>query len=191
MMAKRSRFDFCVPALKSVGGMRHSITDECAELLGRTMRLQLTMRVWRGIMTGHLSTGLCAAAFLSIAIVALAGGCNHSRSTPEGATAVSDEVSQVSQALIGKRITIRGKFSLQSKITVASVWLDSHQAVYLRHKGEWGPPYSAMEGKLVTATGVLRFYHDPDAKPTDLAVARLPDHFYFDEETTQVRLIGH
>ena len=59
-------------------------------------------------MTGHLSKGLFAAAFLSITIVALAGGCNHPRSTPEDATAVSHEVSQT---LVGRQITIRGKFA--------------------------------------------------------------------------------
>jgi hypothetical protein len=44
-------------------------------------------------VTGHLLSGLHAAAFLSITIVILAGGCDHRRSTPKGATAVYDEVS--------------------------------------------------------------------------------------------------
>jgi hypothetical protein len=123
-------------------------------------------------------------------MVVLAGGCGRPRATPEAEIAASNEVSQVSQALIGKRITIRGKFSLQSKITVASVWLDSHEAVYLQHKGEWGPPYSEWEGKLVAVTGILRFYHAPPAEPTDRTVARLPDHFYFEAETAQVWLIN-
>lgn len=142
-------------------------------------------------MTRHFSKGLRVCAGLSIMMVVLMGGCEYPRRRPEAATAVSDEVSQVSPALVGKRITIRGRFSLRSKITVASVWLDSQQVVYLQRKGEWGPPYSAIEGKLVSATGTLRFYHDPDSNPTDRAVARLPDHFYFDGETTQVRLIDH
>jgi hypothetical protein len=81
----------------------------------------------------HLSKGLCAAVILSLTLVALAEG-KHSRSIPEGATAASGEVSKVSQALVGKQITIRGKFSLRSKITVASVWLASHEVVYLQHK---------------------------------------------------------
>lgn len=40
-------------------------------------------------MAGHFSKRLCAAAFLWITIVALAGSCNPPRSTPEGATAAS------------------------------------------------------------------------------------------------------
>ena len=167
------------------------MTYEYAELLLQTMRPQLTMRQWRRIVAGNLSKCLCAAAILSITVVALAAACKHSRSIPEGATAASDKVSQVSQALVGKRITIRGKFSLRSKITVASVWLDSHEVVYLQHEGEWGPPYSKWEGKLVAVTGILRFYHAPAAEPTGRTVARLPDHFYFDAETTQVRLVSH
>jgi hypothetical protein len=81
-------------------------------------------------VAGNLSKGLCAAAVLSITVVALAGGCNHSRSTLEGATAVSDEVSQVSQALVGKQISIRGKFSLRGKVGPYIV-LDNQQEVYL------------------------------------------------------------
>jgi hypothetical protein len=140
-------------------------------------------------VTGHLSKSLCAAAFLSITVVALAGGCNHSRLTPEGATAVSDEVLQVSQALIGKRITIHGRFSLRGKWPGPYVWLDN-EYVYIRG-GTWGEPYSQWEGKLVEATGTLRFYHDPDAaanRGKAIPVARPPDHYYFEAETTQLRL---
>lgn len=151
---------------------------------------QLTRSSWRRIMAGNILKGLCAAILL-IVVVAPAGACNQSRSIPQGATAASGEVSRVSQALVGKRITIRGKFSLRSKITIASVWLASHEVVYLQHKGEWGAPYSKWEGKLVTVTGTLRFYHSAPIEPTGRTVARLPDHYYFDAETTQVRLIGH
>ncbi len=61
-------------------------------------------------MTGCFSKSLCASAFLSIAIAVLVVGCNHPRATTKGTTAASNEVSQLSQALVGKRITIRGKF---------------------------------------------------------------------------------
>jgi len=144
-------------------------------------------------VTGHLSKSLCAAAILSITVVALAGGCNHPRSTPEGATAASNEVSP---ALIGKQITIRGKFSLWGKVG-PYVSLDNQQLVYLQSRGSftWGKPYSEMEGKLVEATGTLRFAHSPDAEPADRdkarPVARVRDYFYFEVETTQLRLISH
>ena len=144
-------------------------------------------------MAGNLSKSLCTAIVLSVAVVVLAAGCNHSRSTPESAPAVPDEVSQISPALIGKQITIRGKFSLWGKVGPYIV-LDNQQVVYVEAtKGSftWGKPYSEMEGKVVTATGILRFYHSPDATPTKRSVTRLPDYFYFEVETTQVQTISH
>ena len=128
-------------------------------------------------MTGRVSKGLRAAAFLSIAIVVLAGGCDHPRSTPEDATAISDEVSHT---LIGKQITIRGRFSLRG-VVGPYVLLGNRQVVYLVPRGSftWGEPHSEMEGKLVAATGALRFYHSPNAEPVDQAIARDPDYFYF------------
>lgn len=130
-----------------------------------------------------------AATVIWIAI--LCSSC--SRSTPEGATAASEMRTaisdQVSHALIGKEITIRGKFSLGGKIG-PYILLDNRQEVYLVPTGSfiWGKPYSEMQGKLVTATGVLRFYKDvptPEQK-----IQHAPDHFYFEAETTQVQLAG-
>jgi hypothetical protein len=144
-------------------------------------------------VTGRFSKGLRAATFLWIAIVVLAGGCNHPRSTPEDATAASNEVSP---ALIGKQITIRRKFSLWGKVG-PYISLDNQQQVYLQSKGSitWGKPYSEMDGKFIEATGTLRFAHSPDAEPVDkdkaLLVARVRDYFYFEVETTQLRLISH
>jgi hypothetical protein len=54
----------------------------------------------------------------------------------------------------------------------------------------WGEPYSEMEGKLVAATGALRFFHSPDTEPASRAVARAPDYFYFEAESAQLRLIS-
>ena len=139
-------------------------------------------------MTGRLSKVLRVATFLSIAIFVLAGGCDHPRSTPENATPASYEVLHT---LIGKQVTIRGKFSLRGKFG-PYVLLGNQQVVYLEPKGSftWGKPYSEMEGKLVEATGTLRFYHAPPAEPSERAVARAPDHYYFAVETTQLRLIS-
>jgi len=178
------------------------MTDEYAELLRRAMKLQLTINVWRRIVAGQLSKGLRAAAFLSITIVALAGGCNHPRPTPEGATAATkgatEASNEVSQALIGKQITIRGKFSLGGKPD-SYILLDNQQQVYLlpdMSSGSftWGKPYSEMDDKLVTATGILRFHHRPEDAPRTDKKGRLidrgSDYFYFNLETTQLRLIG-
>jgi hypothetical protein len=115
-----------------------------------------------------------------------------SGSQPEGRAAGSKEVSQ---ALVGKRITIRRKLSLRGKVGPYIV-LDNQQVVYLEAtKGSftWAKPYSEMEGQVVAATGTLRFYHEPpSAEPAGGAVAvqRVRDHFYFDAETAQVRLVG-
>src|SRR5580765_1721438 len=58
---------------------------------------------------------------------------NEPVSTPEAAIAVSNEVSQ---ALVGKQITIHGRFSLRCKLPVC-IGLDNHQVVYLvRTKSE-------------------------------------------------------
>lgn len=136
-------------------------------------------------MTGRLSKGLRAATFLSIAIAVLAGGCNHPRSTPEDTTAVSHEVSQT---LVGRQITIRGKFSSLLK-GGPGVVLDNQQEVYIEpRESKLEDTYSRMDGKLVEATGTLRFYHNP--APVDETRQREPDHFYFEEETTQLRLIS-
>jgi hypothetical protein len=140
------------------------------------------------IVAGYLSNDLCAGALLSITLIALAGGCDHSRSAPQNATASSSEVSQ---ALIGKQITIQGKFSLLGKAGPYVV-LDKQQVVYLVSRGSftWGTPYSEMEGKLVAATGTLRFFHSPESSPAGQTKARPPDYFYLEVETAQVRLIG-
>lgn len=120
-------------------------------------------------------------------MVVFANGYSLPCSTPQAATAVSNEVSQVSQALVGKPITIRGTFSLRCKVP-ACIGLDNHQVIYLN--GPWGgATYSEWEGKLVAVTGILGYYHAPPTEPTDRTVARPPDHFYFDE-TAQVRLVS-
>ncbi len=139
-------------------------------------------------MTGRLSKGLRAAIFFSIAIVVLAGGCNHPRSTPEDTTAVSHEVSQT---LVGRQITIRGKFSSLVK-GGPGVVLDNQQEVYIEpRESKLEDTYSRMDGKLVEATGTLRFFHAPDAEPGARAIQIPPDHFYFEAGTTQLRLISH
>jgi hypothetical protein len=140
-------------------------------------------------VTGHLSKGLFTAAFLSIAIVALAGGCNHPHSTPEDATAVSHEVSQT---LVGRQITIRGEFASRVKGDPYVV-LDNQQEVWIGpRETALEDTYSRMDGKLVEATGTLRFSHNP--APVDetkqRAKQREPDHFYFEAKTTQLRLVS-
>lgn len=149
-------------------------------------------------MTGRLAKGLRAATFLLVAVVVLAGGCDHPRATPEDATAASATAPSATvasyealQTLIGKQVTLRGTFSLNGKFG-AYVLLGDQHGVYLvpSRSFTWGKPYSEMEGKLVAATGTLRFYHGPKAEPAGRAVARAPDYFYLEAETAQVRVIS-
>jgi len=56
----------------------------------------------------HLSNRLGSAAFFLIAVAILAGGCHHPRSKNDGDTTAISAGSQLSQTLVGKRITIRG-----------------------------------------------------------------------------------
>jgi hypothetical protein len=111
------------------------------------------------------------------------------RSTPEDATAPSSPVSRLSQTLVGKRITIRGK--LLTFKCGQGIQLDDEEIVCLidMHPKSSDDPYPEMYDKLVEATGTLRFYHNPT--PVDETRQREEDHYYFEYQTTQVRLITH
>jgi len=94
--------------------------------------------------------------------MAAQGKLDASEAARAEATPLGVEISKVSKTLTGKPITILGKFSLLGK-TGAYVVLENQQVVYLEPRGSfrWGKPYSEMQGKLVEATGTLRFYHEP------------------------------
>ena len=102
-----------------------------------------------------------AATVMSIAIVALAGSCDHPRSTSEAAIQASKlttaSSNEVRSAMIGKQITIHGKL-LSGKIGWY-VLLGNQQEIYFFPRGpsEWGST-AEMRGKLVTATGTVRFF---------------------------------
>jgi hypothetical protein len=132
--------------------------------------------------------GFASAAFLTITIIVPMGGCGHRSPTPQdGTTASYEEL----RTFIGKEVTIRGRFSLRGKFG-PYVLFGNQQIVYLTHKGSftWGEPYSEMDGKLVSATGILGFSRS-QAASTDPAIARPPDYYYFEEETVQLRLTSH
>jgi hypothetical protein len=142
------------------------------------------------LVTVHVSARFrSSAAFLWIALAVSAAGCGARSSRPDDATTASYEGLRT---LIGKQVTIRGKFSLRGKFG-PFVLLSNEQMVYLVPKGSfaWGKTYSEMEGKLVAATGILNFFHSPDSKSVDPAMARADDYFYFEAETAQLRLSDH
>jgi hypothetical protein len=102
---------------------------------------------------------------------------------------VSAAGSQLSQALVGKRITIRGKLLLFK--CGPSIELDDGDAICLEnmHPKAISHPYPGMFEKRVEATGTLRFFHDPTPMDENVPTQRIQDHYYFESETTQVRLV--
>lgn len=105
-------------------------------------------------------------------------------------TKVSSAGSQLSQALVGKRITIRGR--LLAFKCGGGIQLDDEEAVCLEQmhpKPIFKDPYSEMYDKRVEATGTLRFYHNPTPMDETTGSQRVEDYYYFEYEITQVRLI--
>jgi hypothetical protein len=105
-------------------------------------------------------------------------------------TRVSSSGSQLSQALVGKRITIRGKLLVFK--CGGGIQLDDEETVCLEQmhpKPIFKDPYPEMYDKRVEATGILRFYHDPTPIDETTASQRAQDHYYFEYEITQVRLV--
>ena len=104
---------------------------------------------------------------------------------------VSTAGSQLSQALVGKRITIRGKL-LGFKCGFG-IQLDDEEVVCLEEMVSKSvlDPYPGMFDKRVEAIGTLRFFHDPTPMDENVPTQRVQDHYYFETETTQVRLIAN
>jgi hypothetical protein len=108
---------------------------------------------------------------------------------------VSSAGRQLTQALVGKRITIRGKLQPLGFQCGPSIALDDKEAVCLERRalksGEdpysVADPYSGMYGKRVEAIGTLRFFHDSTPLDENIAAQRIQDYYYFEAKTTQVR----
>ena len=131
-----------------------------------------------------------AVALLFVAIIVLASGCNHARSTQERTII---DTSEVSQELVGKQITIRGKLVVGKP--GAGIVLSNEDEVYIiqeNPKPYSEDPYAGMYDKVVEVTGTLRFFHNT-APPThhDRVEQEAPDHYYFEEESAQVRLVDN
>ena len=131
-----------------------------------------------------LSNGLGLAAFSLIAIAILAGGCHRPRSKNNGDTTAISAGSQLSQTLVGKRITIRGGL-FRFKCGPGIQFDDGHVVCLgdIPPKSGSDDPYTEMYEKLVEATGTLMFHHD--------STQGEHDHYYLEKETTQVRIIAN
>jgi len=111
-----------------------------------------------------------------ISLVVLAGGCHHPRPKGAGDTMAISDGSQLSQTLVGKRITIRGGL-FRFKCGPGIQFDDGHVVCLadIPPKSGLDDPYAEMYEKLVEATGTLRFYHDSTQGERD--------HYYFEKET--------
>jgi hypothetical protein len=138
-----------------------------------------------------LSNGLGSTAFFLIAIAILTGGCKHPRSKDDGAnTAVPVAVSQLSPSLAGKRITVRGKLFMFK--CGQGIGLDSGQAICLvgmLPKPGFDDPFAGVDDKPIEVTGTLKFFHDSIPLDTTRPTLWQHDHYYFEKETTQVRIM--
>jgi len=141
-------------------------------------------------LLAHLSNRLGSAAFLLIIVANLAGGCHHPRSKDDGDTTAISAGAQLSQTLVGKRITIRG--GLFRFKCGPGIQFDDGDVVCLVDippKSVLDDSYAEMYEKLVEATGTLRFYHDSTPPNETRPTQRQRDHYYFEKETNQVRVI--
>lgn len=143
-------------------------------------------------MKRHLSNGLDWTAFLLIAVAILTGGCHRPRSRSDGDTTTISAGSQLSQTLVGKRITIRGGL-FRFKCGPGIQFDDGHVVclVDIPPKSGLDDPYAEMYEKLVDATGTLRFYHDSAPPDARTPLERQHDHYYLEKNTTQVRIIAN
>jgi hypothetical protein len=150
------------------------------------------MKLWCTSMAGYLSKKHGSAVFILIAIAIGAGGCSHPGSKNEGNTTAPPVVSQLSQTLVGKRITIRGELLIFK--CGLGISIDSGEAVcltYINPKDTSNELYPKTHDKFAEATGTLRFYHDTTPVNERPAISRDTDYYYFERETTQVRLINN
>jgi hypothetical protein len=139
-----------------------------------------------------LSNGLGSTGFFLIAIAILTGGCKHPRSKDDGAyTAVPVAVSQLSPSLAGKRITVRGKLFMFK--CGQGIGLDSGQAICLvgmPPKPGFDDPFAGVDDKSIEVTGTLKFFHDSIPSDTTRPALWQHDHYYFEKETAQVRIMS-
>lgn len=110
-------------------------------------------------MKDCFSNGVGSSAFFLIAVAILASACKHPPSKIDsGNTAAPPLVSELSQALLGQRITVRGEI-LTFKCG-PGISTEAGQAICLF---EVPPtpgsdnPYAEMLENIVDATGTLRF----------------------------------
>jgi hypothetical protein len=129
-------------------------------------------------------------ALFSIICIALVASseCVHAGSKP---TDITDKPESAYRRYVGKRVTVRGRFSLPGKFGafVHTPRSDIYIIPMLRPPAQlftWDRKiYGSLENRRVTATGILRF--SPGVASTgDSDVAEPPDYYYFELDQTSI-----
>lgn len=126
--------------------------------------------------TLHLAIGL-----LTLAV----SGCAQERPVAPGQQPAKRPLQL--RERVGQRVTLRGRFSLWGK--QAPFVLVGEEPVYLIADAPftWGEPYTSMENREVTITGVLRRFEPPrTATPLPDSVQQLPPYFFFELRDTTI-----
>jgi hypothetical protein len=98
-------------------------------------------------------------------------------------------------SLVGQPVTLRGKFFMFTKLGPLVEVSDKPVylvPVHLNRTGSygWGRKYTLMDGKMVSATGTLRFFKAPPRpEPKEgIPFSWVDDYFYLEAETAKVEL---
>ena len=132
---------------------------------------------------------LMRASSVTIALLALSLiGC----STKRPAIAARDFRDPSLEPFVGQCVTLRGK--LRSPGKFGPFLLVGQTAIYMKplRTGEiyhYGKVYDELNGRAVEVTGTLHFEHYPRVH-APRGVAAATDHYWFEDETVQIRAIA-
>lgn len=87
---------------------------------------------------------------------------------------------------VAKEVTVHGRFSLQGKI--GPMVVIGGKEIYIKPKSarSWVEQFGKFEDREVSVTGILRYWQSPDVPQGPVTEARIPSHFYFEEETVNI-----
>jgi hypothetical protein len=131
------------------------------------------------------------ARIVTIALLAsLLVGC----STQRASVSLPDLRDPALDPLIGQRVTLRGTLRSPGKFGPFLVVGKTETPVYMKplRTGEiyhFGKIYDELDGHTVEVTGTLHFEHYPPVY-TPPGYAAAIDHYWFEDETVQIRAIA-
>ena len=131
---------------------------------------------------------------ISLALLLAAPACVDRPSTPTAVRPTPTPIDLTAASEdewrrhLGEIVTVEGRFSLQGKI---GPFIDvGGRPIYIKPKPalSWTDQFRKFEESNVRVTGVLQYWQSPAAPAGPLTEARIPDHFYFQEEAAKVEL---